>query len=557
MSNTQSTDKDDILSFVEASKGFFHTTGCQIRESEHGGLGVFALKNLKEETVLLRVPKASVFSAENSSIANLLVDSDIKGILALQLAFIYEVFVFGAESHWYKYLKSIKHKQNGKLYLPPAYWDDEEKKLLNKTALDKVFQALSPQEEIEDGFTVGLTLAKKWRQDFGLQIPTLFDFDTEDPIQASSNLKEFAAIVFAISSRVFEIDNYHDSGLVAIADLFNHDTTSPDVRFESVYDVCELCGEMGDCRHVIAEMRLLDMKMEQAVNKENGHAPRETGTISNSVIEELEKELNSSETQQTNDAKVEESSEDDTEETPEKKMPANIDPDECVDIALANDVEAGEEIFNSYGDHSNAYLLARYGFCVPDNPHDVVDLSDELLEYIQQNSSRFGERMEWWEDELHTMFKEWFLATREEDEDEDGDNDEEEEKEEEEEEEEEIDQEMEEIDEEGEDDQADSRGFVYLEYSGKPNEILLAIINLLTMTPSAYKSLSAARGDAEKLAKRLPLLEGKLSGDGKRLLKRISAAKKYAKLPPKLDTYTLQQIGILVSCEKQILDRVR
>lgn len=91
--------------------------------------------------------------------------------------------------------------------------------MLKNTALDVVFEALSPQEEIENGFKVGIALSRKWNEEFGLKIPYLFDFNLEDQKQVSSNFKEFAAIAFAISSRVFEIDNYHDSGLVAIADL--------------------------------------------------------------------------------------------------------------------------------------------------------------------------------------------------------------------------------------------------------------------------------------------------------------------------------------------------
>lgn len=553
MSNTDSSDTDDILTFVLESKGFFHTAGCEIRRSDYGGLGVFALKDLKEDTVLLRIPKSSVFTAENSSIANLLVDSEVKGMLALNIAYIYEVFIFQVESHWYKYLKSISHRQNGSLYLPPAYWEDNEKILLKNTALDVVFEALSPQEEIENGFKVGIALSRKWNEEFGLKIPYLFDFNLEDQKQVSSNFKEFAAIAFAISSRVFEIDNYHDSGLVAIADLFNHHATRPDVRFESMYDVCDMCGELGDCKHVIAETKALDMEMEQRTQR---ITPRETGTISLSVIEELERELDPSDSES-----VEETvSDENAEETPEAIMPKNIDTDECVDIILSNDVKAGEEIFNSYGDHSNSYLLARYRFCIEDNPHDVVDLSEELLEYGQKNSKRIGDRMEWWEDEVHAVYKEWYEATREESEEEE----EEEEGEEGEEEENEnespasdSDSTSSELSSEETPEENDAWGYVHLKHSGKPNDVLLAILNLLTMSPSMYKNLSSARGDVEKLAKKLPLLEAKLSGDGKRLLKQICAAKKYAKLPSDLKTYNLQQIELLINSEKQILNRVR
>ena len=45
-----------------------------------------------------------------------------------------------------------------------------------------------------------------------------------------------------------------------------------------------------------------------------------------------------------------------------------------------NDIPKGGELINTYGDHSNAELLRRYGFTEENNPYDTVDLSAELLD---------------------------------------------------------------------------------------------------------------------------------------------------------------------------------
>lgn len=48
-----------------------------------------------------------------------------------------------------------------------------------------------------------------------------------------------------------------------------------------------------------------------------------------------------------------------------------------LDIIAASSVAAGHEIYNTYGEHSNAELLHKYGFCLRQNPFDEVTVSNE------------------------------------------------------------------------------------------------------------------------------------------------------------------------------------
>lgn len=55
--------------------------------------------------------------------------------------------------------------------------------------------------------------------------------------------------------------------------------------------------------------------------------------------------------------------------------------------------EAGMEVYNTYGQHSNAYLMMKYGFCEQENPYNVVSIEASELLFTEG----LGRRLEWWE----------------------------------------------------------------------------------------------------------------------------------------------------------------
>ncbi|KAL5566330.1 hypothetical protein UlMin_029494 [Ulmus minor] len=64
--------------------------------------------------------------------------------------------------------------------------------------------------------------------------------------------------------------------------------------------------------------------------------------------------------------------------------------DEALEMIMVKDVQAGSEVFNTYGSLGNAALLHRYGFTEADNPYDIVNIDLELL--LQWSSSLFSRR---------------------------------------------------------------------------------------------------------------------------------------------------------------------
>lgn len=371
MSLMLSDDVPRILQFVADCRDSFWSSECEIRESKLGGLGVFAKNDIRGGTTLLKLHKSCLFSASNGTIANLLVDDEIDGVLALNIAFIYETTVFRDKSHWVPYLQSIRiHDRRGQLVLPPSYWSDEVKECLKGSTLDTLHDGLRAEAEVKEGFEMAIDLASKWNGEFGLPIPQgYFDVQVEDREDTLLKFRKFVATAYALSSRIFEIDAHHGNALVPIADLFNHHVTAPDVHFSSLYDVCELCGEPGMCKHLVAEAAMGAQESDE----------------------------------QADPAEVHDSS-DDEEDTSHE--------DELVDMTLENDVCKGEEIFNSYGELSNALLLARYGFTVENNPHDVVHLGKEV-KWLLRHNRRHAAKYKWWRRRGWDLYSDWYNSTLE------------------------------------------------------------------------------------------------------------------------------------------------
>ncbi|CAG2248136.1 unnamed protein product [Mytilus edulis] len=65
----------------------------------------------------------------------------------------------------------------------------------------------------------------------------------------------------------------------------------------------------------------------------------------------------------------------------------------CFEIKTYNSFRKYDQVFISYGAHSNTHLLMEYGFILPDNPHDVYELDyDEIVRVAQNLNLQYIDR---------------------------------------------------------------------------------------------------------------------------------------------------------------------
>ncbi|POW21556.1 hypothetical protein PSHT_02217 [Puccinia striiformis] len=139
-----------------------------------------------------------------------------------------------------------------------------------------------------------------------------------------SKLEEFVKGYTIVSSRAFQIDNYHSLGLVPIADLYDH-SDQPDVQLVSQDLVCDQCGSIGECVHDNPCIGLVNQKDEY------------------------------------------------------------LDTVELVSIHPLIGSSKPTIVYNTYGNLSNSRLMTEYGFMIQGNQYDrlyfnnteIVDLKDD------------------------------------------------------------------------------------------------------------------------------------------------------------------------------------
>ncbi|CCE65633.1 hypothetical protein TPHA_0M00580 [Tetrapisispora phaffii CBS 4417] len=476
MAATLIDDVNDIIGLVKDNEtnSVFRTDMCEVKKSEFGGLGVYAKEDIEEGTSLLKVHKSILFSANNCSIGNLLHEEGIGGMLGLNIAFIYEITVFKEKSFWYNYLKSIRFlDEDGVLLLPPSHWEESDKKLLRGSSVDLLYGALDPEVEIQEGFEIAIDLSIKWNQELNLNIPEGFlDVNITDIDDIREKLKKFVSVAFALSSRVFEVDAYHENALVPIADLFNHNSEKTDVRFVSVFDVCAECGEFGPCKHDEID----EVAEEGADNDEEVQEVEGSGNF-NALVKQLEEEV---------------------EDRCTEREDSTMSDETYVEIVLAKAVKEGDEIFNSYGDLNNSLLLSRYGFAYLDNKNDMVDLSLQLHDVVNSDK-KYQIRLKWWSDVGYTLYESWYKLNREEaekseGEEEDDDGEDEDDEDDEEHEEDTHEHEHEHVHGEGcsRDHGSNVLNELYVDFDCTPSRNLNALINILSLDDNKYDKLTSS-----------------------------------------------------------------
>ncbi len=146
----------------------------------------------------------------------------------------------------------------------------------------------------------------------------------------------FQRVSTLVASRCFDVDSFHGDSMVMIADLFNHEVEE-DVHLES---------------------------FDPADDSETENEDEQEGSE-----EEFENE----------------------DFVAEEKEDSSV-----IEMRLIKPVKKGQEIYNTYGQHSNAYLFLKYGFTCENNPYNVVSVSTDLILSLFEDKERIIDRVVWW-----------------------------------------------------------------------------------------------------------------------------------------------------------------
>ncbi|KAG5439706.1 hypothetical protein PCK2_000746, partial [Pneumocystis canis] len=160
-------------------------------------------------------------------------------------------------------------------------------------------------------------------------------------------------------SRVFEIDKFHNLGLVPFADMFNHKTKNEHIHFQTFYDVCKYCGSATYCNHIKYRQNDYHKLLR------NKHMNNCTRNQIKSIFLNQSKSSN---------------------------YKKNIDFNDTCDVIIHNSPNVLDELFNTYGSHGNDVLLSKYGFAIPQNEWDRISMSKTF----EKNDIK-SNRLQWWE----------------------------------------------------------------------------------------------------------------------------------------------------------------
>ncbi|ONK55008.1 uncharacterized protein A4U43_UnF8680 [Asparagus officinalis] len=250
-------------------------------------------------------------------------EAELEGSLGLCVAVMYERSL-GSDSPWDGYLQVLPERES-----VPLVWSLEEAdSLLSGTELDKVVK--------EDK----ACLCEDWKEHIEPLI--LSESFKLDP--SYFGVEQYFSAKSLVSSRSFEIDDYHGYGMVPLADLFNHKTAAENVHFTTQNSSSSSDDEDdGDISQISDDEKSVVETLSSSPSGNSGDNFTNSGDDPNNL-----------------------------------------------EMIVVREVQAGAEVFNTYGIMGNAALLHRYGFTEPDNTFDIVNIDLNLV--LKHCSSSFSSR---------------------------------------------------------------------------------------------------------------------------------------------------------------------
>lgn len=318
------------------SQGFEWSDSLEFIDSPENVISVKASSDLKEGDVVAKIPKRGCLTIKTSGAREIIESSEMDGCLGLAMAIMYEKSL-GEESPWAGYLQLLPDQE----CIPLVWTLDEVDSLLIGTELHK---AIKEDKAI---------IYEDWKEN----ILPLIDSSLQNLDPCFFGVEEYFAARSLIASRSFQIDDYHGSGMVPLADLFNHKTGAEDVHFTNVSS---------------------DHESDDDADEENGTTDVHAYTGNDEQINE------------DGDSDKNESASAVADESNSESSLVSRDDSMALEMIMIKDVKAGAEVFNTYGLVGNAALLHRYGFTEPDNQYNILNIDLELV--LQWGSSLFSSR---------------------------------------------------------------------------------------------------------------------------------------------------------------------
>lgn len=170
--------------------------GISIQTNALAGMHIRAERELNENEIVARIPKNAVLSTKTTAIADILEEYEIVGLLGLTLALMFEKSR-GLESPWYEYIITLPERVD-----IPLLWTAKEISWLDGTELgDSILEDKNALHEDYDSII----------------LPILND-ELFSPLEEFS-FEKFQNASSVVSSRAFNVDDYHQQSMVPLADM--------------------------------------------------------------------------------------------------------------------------------------------------------------------------------------------------------------------------------------------------------------------------------------------------------------------------------------------------
>lgn len=173
--------------------------------------------------VACKIPRSAILSTRNSSKFTQLVPrstwKQIPPIAQLSLVLLYEIRRWN-ESRWFGYLQSLPREPVPLATLWDLYGQDGQRglKVLEGTSMDHERKRIKREGHSRQDLEVYLAATKAY-----------FPMTTAFP--RPPTMVDMLHAYSLVSSRAFQIDQYHGTAMVPLADIFNH-TEAADLAFE-------------------------------------------------------------------------------------------------------------------------------------------------------------------------------------------------------------------------------------------------------------------------------------------------------------------------------------